>query len=162
ELSSRRPAAEPTGGHQLLRGRPDSQRLRGGRATRRPARGCRDAPQPLRRLHRLPRAAPPLDRAHRRRAHGPALGRARGRAVSCLQEVQPAVTAYKFLRQGSIGPFTGFRWGPGRWVEADTAAPCESGVHACRVDDLPYWCNDELWEIELDGSIVTTGHKVAA
>jgi len=72
------------------------------------------------------------------------------------------VSAYKFLRQGSIGPFTGFRWEPGRWIEADTAAPCESGVHACRVDDLPYWCNDELWEIELDGSIVTTGHKVAA
>lgn len=70
--------------------------------------------------------------------------------------------AYKFLRQSSIGPFTEFRWEPGRWVEADAAAPCESGVHACRVDDLPYWCSDELWEIELDGGVVTAGYKVVA
>lgn len=72
------------------------------------------------------------------------------------------MTAYKFLRAGSVGPFTGFRWEPGQWVETDRAAPCETGVHACRVDDLPYWCSDELWEIELDGDVVSAGYKVVA
>jgi hypothetical protein len=76
------------------------------------------------------------------------------------------VKAYKFLRAGAVGPFTGYRWEPGRWVEADAAAPslslCRSGVHACRVDDLPFWTNDELWEVELDGEVVAAGHKVVA
>lgn len=76
-----------------------------------------------------------------------------------IQELPAAVTAYKFLRKGSIGPFTGFQWQPGQWVEA-AAAPCESGVHACRVEDLPFWCNDELWEVELDGNVVGAGQKI--
>ena len=70
--------------------------------------------------------------------------------------------AYKFLRSGSVGPFTGFRWVPGRWVEATEAAPCASGVHACRLDDLPFWINDELWEVELDGDVVAGGRKIVA
>jgi len=82
--------------------------------------------------------------------------------VPRVQELPAAVTAYKFLRRGSIGPFTGFQWEPGRWVESDAASPCESGVHACRVDDLPFWCNDELWEVELEGDIVGAGQKVVA
>lgn len=82
--------------------------------------------------------------------------------MSCVQELRAAVNAYKFLREGSLGPFTGYCWEPGRWVEADAAAPCESGVHACRVDDLPFWTNDELWAIELDGDIVTAERKVVA
>jgi hypothetical protein len=82
--------------------------------------------------------------------------------VPRVQELRAAVSTYKFLRAGSIGPFTGYRWEPGRWVEADVAAPCERGVHACRVDDLPFWANDELWAIELDGAILTAGHKVVA
>lgn len=70
--------------------------------------------------------------------------------------------AYKFLRAGAIGPFTGFRWEAGSWVEAAAAAPCESGVHACRIEDLPYWSNDELWEVELDGDAIALAHKVVA
>ena len=33
---------------------------------------------------------------------------------------------------------------------------------ACRVDDLPFWCGDELWEVELDGEVVSAGRKVVA
>jgi hypothetical protein len=35
-------------------------------------------------------------------------------------------------------------------------------VHACRVDQLPYWVNRELWEIELAGEIVEGTYKLAA
>lgn len=72
------------------------------------------------------------------------------------------MNAYKFLRPGSVAPFTGFHWQPGRWVESAEVVPCEHGVHACRVGDLPFWVNDELWEIELAGDVVASGHKVVA
>jgi hypothetical protein len=72
------------------------------------------------------------------------------------------VTTYKFLRAGSVGPFTGFKWEPGRWVDSAEAVPCALGVHACRVEDLPFWVSDELWEIELDGEVVAAGRKVVA
>ena len=71
------------------------------------------------------------------------------------------MNAYKFLRPGAIGPFTGFQWEPGVWVEAD-ASPCASGVHACRIEDLPFWSNDELWEVELDGEVLEAERKVVA
>jgi hypothetical protein len=32
--------------------------------------------------------------------------------------------------------------------------PCSSGVHACAVETLPTWVNDELWRVELDGEVV--------
>ena len=71
--------------------------------------------------------------------------------------------AHKFLRPGLVGPFTGFRWEPGAWVgKVDAPDLCLSGVHACRVGDLPYWVNRELWEIELDGEIVAGERKVTA
>ena len=72
------------------------------------------------------------------------------------------MNAHKFLRAGSIAPFTGFRWEPGRWVEAAGVVPCEQGVHACRIDDLPFWTNDELWEVELAGDVVAIGRKLVA
>jgi hypothetical protein len=72
------------------------------------------------------------------------------------------VNAHKFLRAGAIAPFTGFRWQPGRWVDAGEAVPCERGVHACRVEDLPFWTNDELWEVELSGDVLVAGRKLVA
>ncbi len=72
------------------------------------------------------------------------------------------MNAYKFLRAGSVGPFTGFRWKPGCWVETDAVSVCERGVHACRLADLPFWVTDELWEIELGGEVVESGFKVVA
>ena len=70
--------------------------------------------------------------------------------------------AYKFLAAGAIGRFTGFRWQAGTWVHANTAERCRSGIHACRVADLPIWLDTELWEIELDGEILVGERKVVA
>jgi hypothetical protein len=70
--------------------------------------------------------------------------------------------AYKFLATGRVAPFTGFRWEPGVWVDSATAERCEAGVHACRVQDLPIWLDDELWEIELAGDVAAGERKVVA
>jgi len=70
--------------------------------------------------------------------------------------------ACKFLAAGRIGRFTGFRWEVDTWIEANAAEPCRSGIHACRVPDLPIWLDDELWEIELDGEIAVGERKVVA
>jgi hypothetical protein len=70
----------------------------------------------------------------------------------------------KFLRQGMVSPFTSFRWStkPEEWVRADQTVPCTTGFHACRRRDLPYWLNDELWEIELAQPVIEAAHKVLA
>jgi hypothetical protein len=39
---------------------------------------------------------------------------------------------------------------------------CRSGIHACRIRDLPWWLADELWEIELDGRVQVDEHKIFA
>ncbi|HYY02349.1 MAG TPA: hypothetical protein VE736_00550 [Gaiellaceae bacterium] len=70
--------------------------------------------------------------------------------------------AYKFLADGAVAPFTGFRWPVGEWVDAGTVEPCSNGVHACTVAQLPYWLGRELWEIELDGEIVRQTRKLVA
>jgi hypothetical protein len=77
--------------------------------------------------------------------------------------------AYKCLCAGGVGPFSRFAWpqprdgAPGPWVVAPGGAErCRSAVHACRVQDLPWWLQDELWEAELDGEPSTGRHKVMA
>lgn len=70
--------------------------------------------------------------------------------------------AYKFLATGSTGRFTGFSWATGRWTDAEAVDPCRSGIHACRVRDLPIWLDDELWEIELDGEVIECERKIVA
>ena len=76
--------------------------------------------------------------------------------------------AYKFLRTGAVGPFSGFTWprphagAPGRWVHVDgSLASCRHGVHGCRLTDLPYWISDELWVLEVDGVHPGEHHVVA-
>ena len=70
--------------------------------------------------------------------------------------------AYKFLRRDGIGVFSRFAWPPpGEWVEAPVV-PCRSGIHACRVADLPLWLGRELYEVELAGEIVEERTKVVA
>jgi hypothetical protein len=76
------------------------------------------------------------------------------------------VIAYKFLRPDGSSVFTGFRWplptqAPGAWVEAPVN-PCQSGIHACRLADLPLWLGGVMYEIELDGVIVEQDSKVVA
>ncbi|HET6870585.1 MAG TPA: hypothetical protein VFH80_32030 [Solirubrobacteraceae bacterium] len=72
--------------------------------------------------------------------------------------------AYKFLRSGRVGPFSGFQWPePGVWVHAPRdLMRCMRGIHACRPSDLPWWLADELWEIELDGQVQPDEHKLIA
>jgi hypothetical protein len=78
--------------------------------------------------------------------------------------VEAHVIAYKFLRADGSSVFTGFGWplpagGPGAWVEA-APDPCRSGIHACRVADLPYWAGRLLYEIELDGDVAAEATKL--
>jgi hypothetical protein len=70
--------------------------------------------------------------------------------------------AYKFTRAGAVSPFSGVRWDRGEWVEGgpDKPQPCRQGVHACRPEQLPYWLNEELWEVELDGEIAESDYKL--
>jgi hypothetical protein len=69
------------------------------------------------------------------------------------------VIAYKFLSAGAQGPFTGYRWpvpgpgGAGAWVEAPDERP-DHGVHACRIADLAFWLDAELWRVELAEPVV--------
>ena len=81
------------------------------------------------------------------------------------------MTAYKFLAEDGTGLFSRFQWPlpsgrfrrrPGAWVEAVEVDPCRSGVHACRVMDLPYWISPALYEIELDGDVRAEPIKVIA
>jgi hypothetical protein len=76
------------------------------------------------------------------------------------------VKAYKFLADDGMGVFSRFAWpmpngGPGAWVEAEVI-PCLSGIHACRLIDLPYWVAPLLCEIELDGPFDQQAIKVVA
>jgi hypothetical protein len=68
--------------------------------------------------------------------------------------------AFKFLDADQRAPFTGTYWAAGEWVETAGAHPCREGVHGCHAADLSYWLADSLWEIELDGDVVETRHKV--
>lgn len=60
---------------------------------------------------------------------------------------------FKFLGAGSVGRFSGFAWPAlGEWLSVDGPLdPCVSGIHVCRTGDLPYWLDDELWEVEVGG-----------
>jgi hypothetical protein len=80
--------------------------------------------------------------------------------------VEAPVRAYKFLRADGTGVFTRFTWplpdgGPGAWVETEPD-PCRSGIHACRVRDLPHWAGRVLYEVELGGEVVEHKTKVVA
>jgi hypothetical protein len=73
------------------------------------------------------------------------------------------VIAYKFLDAGRVAPFTGVAWPEaGTWLESDEVELCKSGIHACRVRDLPYWLRPELWEVELEGDVLEGERLVAA
>jgi hypothetical protein len=80
--------------------------------------------------------------------------------------VEAPVNAYKFLRPDGTGVFTRFPWplpdgGVGAWVQTEPD-PCRSGIHACRLADLPYWAGRTLYAIELDGRIIEHSTKLVA
>jgi mRNA-degrading endonuclease toxin of MazEF toxin-antitoxin module len=77
--------------------------------------------------------------------------------------------AYKFLRPGAVGPFSGFAWPapdhrtPGPWVAGRGAPePCRAGVHGCLAADLPWWIHEELWIAEFDQPVTVAGRKVVS
>jgi hypothetical protein len=73
------------------------------------------------------------------------------------------VRAFKYLRRGAHGRFSNFVWPRGEWVEAsEPVVRCARGIHACRLSDLPHWIDDELWHIELDGSLSETATMLIA
>src|SRR5947209_16960027 len=72
--------------------------------------------------------------------------------------------ALKFLGAGRTGVFSGFAWpAPGTWVRtSEPADACRRGIHACSVEDLPWWIAEELWRIELGGEVQAERHKLVA
>jgi hypothetical protein len=78
--------------------------------------------------------------------------------------------AYKFLRPGAVGPFSALEWpkpdgeAPGEWVRADATDPalCRTAVHACRLEHLPFWMGEELWEVELEEPVTEQRNKLVA
>lgn len=75
--------------------------------------------------------------------------------------------AYKFLADGRRGRFSDFRWPAAEaadpWVAAaEPIEECISGVHACTVDHLVEWIDDELWEIELQDVVEAHAATVLA
>jgi hypothetical protein len=75
--------------------------------------------------------------------------------------------AYKFLADGAVGPFTRFAWprpdpGGPAWVSAPEGASDERWIHACRIEDLPYWLGAELWQVELADPVLEAVHQIAS
>jgi hypothetical protein len=72
------------------------------------------------------------------------------------------VFAYAFLAKGAVDPLSGFVWPtqrdgePGAWVSGDTA-PREA-LRGYPAGDLPYWLDEELWNIELAGALTERRH----
>jgi len=71
--------------------------------------------------------------------------------------------AYKFLHAGRVGPFSGYAWPEGEWVDAHGPLElCRTGIHACRLEQLAHWLADELWLVQLDGNVVEAELQVLA
>src|SRR5689334_20688891 len=85
-----------------------------------------------------------------------------------MEEEVGAMRAYKFLASGALAPFTGRPWpvpGPetaGAWLLTRAGELARYGVHACRLDDLSYWPDEELWLVELGGTILQEPCQVVA
>jgi hypothetical protein len=76
------------------------------------------------------------------------------------------VLAYVFLGKGAVEPLSGFVWPArddgerGAWVDAETA-PSEA-LRGYQAGELPYWLDDELWSIELAGTLTERDHLLIA
>ncbi len=68
--------------------------------------------------------------------------------------------AFKFLAPGAVGPFTRRAWplprpgSPGSWIQTGPGALERHGVHACAAEHLSLWPDEELWIVELGGTIL--------
>ena len=76
--------------------------------------------------------------------------------------------AYKFLAAGGTGPFTGCAWPlpgprtPGPWLAAPAGELARYGVHACALEDLSLWPDEELWLVELAGTVLREPDQLVA
>ena len=71
--------------------------------------------------------------------------------------------AWKFLAPGQVAPFGGVRWPePGPHAPAHWFRPPAGEVFACRIVDLPWWLDAELWEVELEGPVSTLESQLVA
>ena len=74
--------------------------------------------------------------------------------------------AYAFLAGGAREPLSTFAWPtptgakPGPWV--DSAAAPSAAIRGYLVPDLPYWLDEELWAIELAGTLAERDHVLLA
>jgi len=70
--------------------------------------------------------------------------------------------AWKFLERGRVAPFGGHVWpAPGSGAPGDWIRPAGGEVFACRIPDLPWWVNAELWEVELESPVRTLPTQIA-
>ncbi len=76
---------------------------------------------------------------------------------------------WKFLNEDGRPCYGGQgRWSlpkdgqPGEWMPAiqGELRPCKRGYHACRDQDLPWWCGPALYRLEARGEVQTTKDKV--
>ena len=65
--------------------------------------------------------------------------------------------AYAFLDHGRRSYVTDAVWPPaGDWIDA------AGHMRACSADDLPWWLDEELWEVELEGDVQELGRALTA
>lgn len=68
---------------------------------------------------------------------------------------------WKFLERGRVAPFGGHVWpAPGSGAPGDWIQPPGGEVFACRMLDLPWWVNAELWEVELAAPVRTLATQI--
>jgi len=74
---------------------------------------------------------------------------------------------YVFLRPGRKASLSDMQWpaphngAPGAWIEAGRGVPPEA-IRAYPTEELLWCLDDELWEVELDGSLHRDGRAVVA
>jgi hypothetical protein len=67
------------------------------------------------------------------------------------------VLAYAFLDHGRRSYVTDAVWPPaGDWIDA------AEDVRACSAEELPWWLDEELWEVELEGDVRELGRALTA
>lgn len=66
--------------------------------------------------------------------------------------------AYAFLGSGATSYLTGLKWPePGRWLERG-----DNAIRACSDDQLSWWLDEQLWEVELEGDVRSLGRALTA
>ena len=71
------------------------------------------------------------------------------------------MTLYKFLRADLVSPYARHQWAKWEWLDVEGELEmCKNGIHVCRPQDLVYWIDAELWEMETRGEVLQGGDKL--